>query len=231
MITIQSLTKSYNNRDVVSIDSLTIEAHQCFGLVGNNGAGKTTLFRLILDLIQADSGTVTSFDHPVAQNDRWKQFTASFLDETFLIPFLSPEEYFSFVGKAYNISPSEIQERLRPFESMFNGEVLGQKKLIREFSSGNKRKIGIAAALMAQPKVLLLDEPFANLDPSSQIKLVNILREISAQKTMTILISSHDLSHITTVCDRIALIEKGRIINDTMTTEGTLRELQHYFGA
>ena len=230
MITIQSLVKSYNDKEVVHIDSLSIETNSCFGLVGNNGAGKTTLFRLILDLIKADSGSVISFDQSIAGNDTWKQFTSSFLDESFLISFLSPEEYFSFVGKAYNISPTDIQERLKVFDSMFSGEVLKQKKLIREFSVGNKRKIGIAASLMVQPKVLLLDEPFANLDPSSQLKLVKILKDISAQKTTTILISSHDLSHVTTVCDRIALIEKGKIIKDIATTEDTLRELQQYFG-
>jgi ABC-2 type transport system ATP-binding protein len=231
MISIQSLSKSYNNKEVIHIDSLTIQEHTCFGLVGNNGAGKTTLFRLILDLIKADSGSVASFDHPVTENEEWKQYTASFLDESFLIPFLAPEEYFSFVGKAYSISPVDIQERLKAFSPLFNDEVLHQKKFIRDFSAGNKRKIGIAASLMVQPKVLLLDEPFANLDPSSQIKLVKMIEELASQKSTTILISSHDLSHITTVCDRIALIEKGKIIKDTTTTNDTLRELQHYFGA
>ncbi|HLP14642.1 MAG TPA: AAA family ATPase, partial [Bacteroidota bacterium] len=145
--------------------------------------------------------------------------------------FLTPEEYFSFVGKAYGLSPAEIQERLRIFEPLFNGDVLKQKKLIREYSSGNKGKIGIAAAMMVQPKVLLLDEPFANLDPSSQIKLMKMLKDMAAQKTTTLLISSHDLSHITTLCDRIALIERGRIIKDDATTPETLCELQQYFGA
>lgn len=231
MITIQSLVKSYNNIEVVHIDSLTIETCNCFGLVGNNGAGKTTLFRLILDLIKADSGSIISFNQPVAGNDTWKEHTSSFLEESFLIQFLTPEEYFSFIGKSYNISLADIQRRLTIFDPMFNGEILGQKKLIREFSAGNKRKIGIAAALLVQPKVLLLDEPFANLDPTSQIQLVNILKDISSQKSMTILISSHDLSHVTTVCDRIALIETGKIIKDISTTDNTLHELQQYFGA
>lgn len=231
MITIQSLVKSYNNVEIVHIDSLTINTHDCFGLVGNNGAGKTTLFRLILDLIKADNGSIISFDQPVAGNDAWKKYTSSFLDESSLIPFLTPEEYFSFVGKVYGIYPADIQQRLAIFESMFNGEVLDQNKLIRDLSTGNKRKIGIAASLIIQPKVLLLDEPFANLDPSSQIKLVNILKNISSQKNTTILISSHDLSHITTVCNRIGLIEKGRIIKDIATTDDTLRELRQYFGA
>ncbi|HLP15659.1 MAG TPA: ATP-binding cassette domain-containing protein, partial [Bacteroidota bacterium] len=132
MITIQNVIKSYNNKEVLHIDSLTISEHECFGLVGNNGAGKTTLFRTILDLISIDAGSVVSFGHAVAGTDEWKHFTASFLDEGFLLSFLTPEEYFSFVGKAYGLSPAEIQERLRIFEPLFNGDVLKQKKLIRE---------------------------------------------------------------------------------------------------
>jgi ABC-2 type transport system ATP-binding protein len=231
MITLESLTKSYQGREVLHIDSLEIGECECFGLVGNNGAGKTTLFRLILDLIKADTGSVTSFGCRIADGEEWKHTTASFLDETFLIPFLTPEEYFTFIAKAYNIPTPEMQESLRRFEPMFNGEVLGNSKLIRDFSTGNKRKIGIAAALLVRPKVLVLDEPFAGLDPSSQIRLVNILKEAAAGRTLTILISSHDLTHVTSVCSRIALIEKGRIIRDTVTTEETLRELQTYFGA
>ncbi len=230
MIYIHNLSKSYNDKKVLDVASLSISEHSTFGLVGNNGAGKTTLFRLILDLIQGDSGTVTSFGIPVAGREEWKSYTASFLDEGFLIPFLTPEEYFAFVGKAYDLSLTEMERGVAAYGTLLNGEVMGQKKLIRDFSIGNKRKIGIAAALAIRPKVLILDEPFANLDPSSQLKLVKILEELSSRRETTILVSSHDLSHITKVCDRIALIEKGKIIRDGTTTDDTLRELEHYFG-
>jgi len=231
MISVHSLIKSYGGKEVLHIDSLSIDAHSCFGLVGNNGAGKTTLFRLILDLIQSDSGSVSSFGSPVAGSEEWKAYTASFLDDGFLIPFLSPEEYFSFVGKAYDLPRAEIEKRLAEFDTFFNGEVLGQKKLIRDFSAGNKRRIGIVGAMIVRPEVLVLDEPFANLDPSSQLKLVKLLSDLAAMKTTTMLISSHDLSHITKVCDRIALIERGKVIRDTVKTDDTLKELEHYFAA
>jgi ABC-2 type transport system ATP-binding protein len=231
MIQIDQLSKSYNKNEVLHIDHLEIPAGQCFGLVGNNGAGKTTLFRLVLDLIRADSGTVHSFGSNVAQSEDWKATTGSYLDENFLIPFLTAEEYFAFVAKAYSIPMEDLRTQLDRYADFFNGEILGQKKYIRDFSLGNKRKIGIVAALIVQPRVLVLDEPFANLDPSSQLKLRKLLTDIQSTKKTTMLISSHDLVHITSVCERIALIEKGFIIKDLGHREEMLKELSHYFAS
>jgi len=229
MIRIEHLCKSYTNKEVLHLDSLTIPEHQSFGLVGNNGAGKTTLFRLVLDLIKADSGTITSFEIDVAKQEDWKQYTGSYLDENFLIPFLTPDEYFLFVGKAYNLSAEEVKTRVNEYKEFFNGEDLGETKYIRDYSLGNKRKIGIIAALLIQPKVLILDEPFANLDPSSQLSLRHILQQIQSARTTTMLISSHDLVHITNVCDRIVLIESGLPIKDLPQNDTMLRELEMYF--
>ena len=231
MIRIEHLCKSYNNKEVLHIDALEIPDGQCFGLVGNNGAGKTTLFRCVLDLIRPESGTVLSSGSNVAQSEEWKAYTGSYLDENFLIPFLTAEEYFAFVAKAYSITIAEMRLQLDYYKDFFNGEILGQKKYIRDFSLGNKRKIGIVAALIVQPKVLVLDEPFANLDPSSQLKLRKLLQDIHAAKTTTMLISSHDLVHITSVCKRIALLEKGIIIKDLGQNEEMLKELALYFAS
>ena len=229
MIRIEYLCKSYNNKEVLHIDALDIPAGQCFGLVGNNGAGKTTMFRCVLDLIRPESGIVLSSGSEVAKSEEWKAYTGSYLDENFLIPFLTAEEYFAFVAKAYSMSVAEMRVQLDFYKDFFNGEILGQRKYIRDFSLGNKRKIGIVAALIVQPKVLVLDEPFANLDPSSQLKLRKLLQDLQATKTTTILISSHDLVHITSVCERIALIEKGLIIKDLGQNEQKLIELEKYF--
>lgn len=97
------------------------------GLVGNNGAGKTTLFRLILDLLQADRGNVTINDIDVSKSEDWKNFTGAFIDDGFLIDYLTPEEYFYFIGKMYGLKKEEVDERLLPFERFMNGEVMGQK--------------------------------------------------------------------------------------------------------
>ncbi len=229
MISIKHLSKSYNNKEVIQIEHLEVNANQIVGLVGNNGAGKTTFFRLLLDLIKADRGEVISFGNRIAGNEVWKSYTASYLDEHFLIPFLTAEEYFGFVAHAYQVPNSAMEKSLESYQDFFKGEILGQKKYIRDFSQGNKRKIGIVAALIVKPKVLILDEPFANLDPSSQMQLVEILQNLKAENQTTMLISSHDLAHVTKVCERIILIEKGSIIKDLQNSNSTLSELENYF--
>ncbi len=229
MIQASNLTKTYNGVTVLNIPELTIPKGESFGLVGNNGAGKTTFFRLILDLIEATSGEVLLKGQKVARNDEWKKTTGSFLDEGFLIDFLKPEEYFSFVGKLYNKSEGDIQSTLDSMKDIFNGEVLGSGKLIRDFSKGNQKKIGIAAALLGEPELLILDEPFTALDPSSQIRLKRFLSDLQERFNTTMLISSHDLNHVTEVCNRIVILEKGIIVNDLEKNEDTLKVLEAYF--
>ena len=229
MIQISNLSKIYSDVTVLNIDSLTIPQGESFGLVGNNGAGKTTLFRLILDLIEANSGNVTIDDAPVARRDEWKSIVGSFLDEGFLIDFLTPEEYFKFVGKLYNKSEGDIALFLEGMKDFFNDEILSDKKLIRDLSKGNQKKVGIAAALISDPKILILDEPFTALDPSSQIRLKRLLNDLQEKDHMTMLISSHDLNHVTEVCKRTVVLEKGKIVRDIQTGEDTLKELESYF--
>ncbi|MCB9290278.1 MAG: ABC transporter ATP-binding protein [Lewinellaceae bacterium] len=229
MIKALDLTKQYGPAVVLDIPELEIRTGERFGLVGNNGAGKTTLFSLILDLIRATKGAVHSKGLNVAQSAEWKAYTGSFLDETFLIGFLTPEEYFRFVGKLYGMNESDVFSFLEKFEAFFNGEVLGRDKYIRDLSKGNQKKTGIAAALLGSPEVIILDEPFANLDPSSQIRLKNLIREL--ERDRTVLISSHDLSHVTEVCERIVVLEKGKIIRDIQANQDTLQELEAYFSA
>jgi ABC-2 type transport system ATP-binding protein len=213
----------------LNVPELFIGKGESFGLVGNNGAGKTTLFRLILDLIRPQTGNVFSNEHDVAKTESWKQYTGSYLDRNFLIDFLTPEEYFEFNSRIHGMPEEELKVFLASMEEFFNGEVLGRKKFIRDLSKGNQQKIGVAAALMANPDVVILDEPFNGLDPSSQIRLINMLKNLDSQKDTTILVSSHDLNHVTEVCSRIAILEKGIIVKDLRTNENTLKELQSYF--
>jgi len=229
MITARNLTKVYNGTTVLNIPEISIEKGESFGLVGNNGAGKTTFFRLILDLIRPQSGLINSKDRNVAGNEDWKSYTGSYLDRNFLIDYLTPEEYFDFSGKIHGLSEQDIHHFLENMKDFFNDEILGKNKFIRDLSRGNQQKIGVAAALMADPEVLILDEPFNSLDPSSQIRLKNMLNTLKKEKQVTMLISSHDLNHVTEVCDRIAILEKGIIVKDLKTNEGTLKELQSYF--
>jgi len=229
MLTINNLSKVYSGATVLDIKELFIGKGESFGLVGNNGAGKTTLFRLILDLIRPQTGYVLSKENNVSKSESWKYYTGSYLDRNFLIDFLTPEEYFEFNGRIHGMSAEDLKSFLSSMEDFFNEEVLGRKKFIRDLSKGNQQKIGVAAALMAEPEVIILDEPFNGLDPSSQIRLINMLNKLTKEKQTTMLISSHDLNHVTEVCNRIAILEKGIIVKDLKTSENTLRELQSYF--
>lgn len=229
MIEIIDLKKKYSGHTVVDIEHLTITAGESIGVVGNNGAGKTTLFRMLLDLIRPDAGEIISKGKNVSTTDKWKNYTASYLDEGYLIDYLTPEEYFIFIGTLQQMSGNEVMNYLREHEEFFNGEILDRGKYIRDFSKGNQNKVGIAAALMQKPELLVLDEPFANLDPTTQIRLKAYLKMLNMAGNMTTLISSHDLNHVTDVCSRIILFEKGKVIKDLQTNENTLAELEAYF--
>ena len=230
MLTISNLTKSFGTKVAVNIDSYTIPQGTMLGLVGNNGAGKTTLFRLILDLLKADEGEVRVGDIEVTKSEEWKQHTGAFIDDSFLIDYLTPEEYFYFLGRVFGLKKEEVDERLTPFARFMNGEVLGQKKLIRDFSRGNKQKVGIIGAMLHRPSLLILDEPFNFLDPSSQSVIKHVLAEYNKETEATILVSSHNLNHTTDVCGRIALLENGVVIRDIDNSAHTAgQELESYF--
>ena len=230
MIQINNLQKKFGAKTAVNIDNYIINQGDMLGLVGNNGAGKTTLFRLILDLLRADRGNVTINDIDVCKSEDWKNFTGAFIDDDFLIDYLTPEEYFHFIGKMYGLKKEEVDERIAPFERFMNGEVMGQKKFIRNFSAGNKQKIGIISAMLHHPQLLILDEPFNFLDPSSQSIIKQLLKKYNEEHGATVIISSHNLNHTVDVCPRIALLEHGVIIRDIQNENNSAeKELEAYF--
>jgi len=255
MIKIDNLKKQFGETIACDIPAFTVNDGDILGLVGNNGAGKTTLFRLLLDLLRPDDGCVLyrfSAASPAtvpdaspatvpdasasginpAESEVWKQHVGAYIDEGFLIDFLTPEEYFAFLGKISGIGSKEVEQRLADFERFANGEIFGQKKLIRNLSAGNKMKVGIISALIRRPDLVILDEPFNFLDPTSQLVLKHLLHDYAAETGATILISSHNLQHTVDVSTRIALLEHGQIIRDLPNDHGSASaELQEYFGA
>lgn len=253
MIRIENLKKQFGEKTAVDIEQFSVRNGEMLGLVGNNGAGKTTLFRLILDLLEADAGCVelqSPTHHEMAEGDEknispaesdgkiinpakseeWKVFTGAYIDEAFLIDFLTPEEFFQFIGKANNMTQAEVDSRLEDFTVLMQGEILGQKKLIRDLSAGNKQKVGIIAALLAKPQLVILDEPFNFLDPSAQIILKRLVTDYHRETGATILISSHNLQHTIDISTRIALMENGHIVKDLPNDGGSAeKELEDYF--
>jgi ABC-2 type transport system ATP-binding protein len=230
MITIDKLKKNFGEKVAVDIEHYEINQGDMLGLVGNNGAGKTTLFRLMLDLLKADDGKVIINDIDVSRSEDWKSITGAFIDDGFLIDYLTPEEYFYFIGKMYGLKKEEVDERLIPFERFMSGEVIGHKKLIRNYSAGNKQKIGIISAMLHYPQILILDEPFNFLDPSSQSIIKHLLKKYNEEHQATVIISSHNLNHTVDVCPRIVLLEHGVIIRDIINEDNSAeKELEDYF--
>ena len=234
-IALNNLKKCFGDKTAVEISEFSIASGEVLGLVGNNGAGKTTLFRLILDLLKADEGTVvfsrgSRVEINPALSEEWKVFTGAYIDDGFLIDFLTPEEYFDFIAKVNNISKETLDERLNYFSALMADEILNQGKYIRDFSAGNKQKIGIIAAMIKQPQLLILDEPFNFLDPSSQNVLKRMLVDYSQESGATIIISSLNLQHTVDISTRIALMEHGHIVKDLPNEEGkAAKELEDYF--
>ncbi len=232
MITIRNLKKTFGETTACDIPLFTINDGEILGLVGNNGAGKTTLFRMMLDLLKPDEGEVSINGINPANDEAWKDTTGAYIDEGFLIDYLTPEEYFDFLRKICNMTKEEIDEQLVEYTKFAGGEVFGQKKLIRNLSAGNKQKVGIMAAMLRKPRLLILDEPFNFLDPSSQNILKHLLTRYNETTGATIIISSHNLQHTVDISTRIALLEKGKIIKDLANEEGSSKsELTDYFGA
>ena len=226
MIIIDKLKKNFGEKIAVDIEHYEINQGDMLGLVGNNGAGKTTLFRIMLDLLKADDGKVIINDIDVSQSEDWKSITGAFIDDGFLIDYLTPEEYFYFIGKMYGLKKEEVDERLIPFERFMSGEVIGHKKLIRNYSAGNKQKIGIISAMLHYPQLLILDEPFNFLDPSSQSIIKHLLKKYNEEHQATVIISSHNLNHTVDVCPRIALLEHGVIIRDIINEDNSAEKEQ-----
>ena len=241
---IKNIYKSFGSKKVLKGVSFSAESGEAFGLLGRNGAGKTTLFRLMLDLLKADKGNVTyampadeclEGETPIEETDpakteSWKQFTGAYLDEGFLIDFLTPFEYFSFIGQTFGMSTENIKQRVDSFAPFLDWQPLEEKKLIRDFSAGNKQKIGIIAAMFSSPKVLLLDEPFNFLDPSSQNYLSKMIKEYNASTHATVIVASHNLQHTIDTSTRILLMENGKILRDQQNNdEEALKELNDYF--
>ena len=229
MINVSNLSKTYKDTTVLSIESLQLSKGEIIGLVGNNGAGKTTFFSLLLDLIKPSTGYIENNEIKVNESEAWKSTTAAFIDESFLIGYLTPEEYFSFIAGLRSVSKADLELFLERFATFFNEEILDKNKYIRDLSKGNQKKVGIAAAFIGAPELVILDEPFANLDPRAQMQLQNLLRQINEDLGCSIFVSSHDLLHVSELCQRILILNKGELVKDVTKGEWSLEALRSFF--
>jgi ABC-2 type transport system ATP-binding protein len=229
-ICILNVKKQYNRRIVLDIDEFVINKGAIVGVVGNNGAGKTTLLRIMLDLLKSDSGSASIRGINVSKDEKWKNYTSAYLDASFLIDFLTPEEYFVFITESYERDLSIYNEQIKDFHRFMNNEILNQKKYIRDFSSGNKQKIGIIGSIISKSEILVLDEPFNYLDPTSQFFIKDHLSNLNKNEGVTMVISSHNLEYIYDIATQLIVLENGKIVKQYDAVDINVKEeLKDYF--
>ena len=227
MIKINNLRKSFNGIEVLNIENLEIHSGECIGVVGNNGAGKTTFFKSVLDLLKPDEGYVSIEDVQVNISSDWQNHLNAFIDESFLIEFLKPKEYLGFILKMKK-SLYNVDELIDKYEEFSNSDIDQNEKYIRDLSTGTKVRIGVLSLLAGHPKYIIMDEPFAHLDPTSQSKLRKLIRS-QKEEGRCVIVSSHNLQNIAESCDRVILIEKGKVKFDVAVNEENMRRLGSYF--
>lgn len=228
MLEFKKLVKNYGKKRALDINDLFVQKGECVGILGNNGAGKTTLFRSILDLVKPDTGTVSFQGFEIQGSDHWKGHISAFLDEASLIDFLTPTEYFNFVGSTFKMNQRDVEERLKKYDFFLNEDIRSNQKLIRELSTGSKVRTGIVSTLLHPVELIILDEPFAHIDPRSQQQLIQLIKSVNADG-VTVLLSSHSLSNVADLCKRLILMHEGTILIDQFSDEEVLQKVSKYF--
>ena len=227
-IEVDGICKYYGRRNEIrALDRLSLKVRpgETFGLLGPNGSGKTTTIRILNGIIRPTSGRaqVNGYD-VLSQSDEVKRSTGLLAESPGLYEKLSPTEYLEFVGSLYDIPRPLLQERVGRLLSLFH---LEQRRddLLEGFSRGMKQKVLIAAALVHDPPVIFLDEPTSALDPRASLVVKELVKDLSAKAEKTVFVSSHILPLMEEVCDRIAIIDRGRL-----SAVGTVKELMEVSG-
>ena len=226
-IQIRHLIKDYTN--VRALDNVSLEVRQgeCFGLLGPNGAGKTTLMKILLNLISPSSGLVSIFNQPV-KNEKIRETVGYLPERVKIYGFLKGNEFLDYQGKLYGMEHDKRHLRVDACLRTV-GMYEERSRRIGEYSKGMAQRIGLAQALLNEPKLLLLDEPAAGLDPISNKEIRDILLRLK-EAGVTIFINSHLLSEIEMICDRVAILHRGHLLKmgtkQELTSKGELIELQ-----
>lgn len=219
-IELQDLSKNYGPKTAVDRVSLNVYGGEVFGFLGPNGAGKTTTIRMIVGLLQPTSGTVKVAGYDVQQQPLQAKRSSGYVPDTpNLYSKLSARELLRFVGDLYSMPPQQIERRINELLRLFSLVEAGDD-LIDSYSHGMQQKTSLAAALMHDPQVLVLDEPTVGLDPKSARLIKDILRQL-AERGSAIFLSTHILEIAERMCDRIGIINRGQLI-----AVGTMEELR-----
>lgn len=222
ILTIQNLSKSFGKQKIIDNLNMSVPEGSVFGFIGQNGAGKTTTMKMVLGLLQADNGEIHVCNEPVCFGQtKTNQYIGYLPDVPEFYNYMTPLQYLKLCGEVIGISKTEIEQRGQELLSLVG--LSGVTKQIGGFSRGMKQRLGIAQALLTQPKLLICDEPTSALDPVGRKEILDILRKIST--TTTVLFSTHILSDVERICDHVAFLNEGKI-----AVCGTLAEIKALHG-
>ena len=220
MLVVQNISKMYGNLKAVDNLSFEVKDGEIFGLLGENGAGKTTTFRIIMGLIDANSGTVLLDDQKIGYNLSDK--IGFVTEERSLLTKLTVKEQIEFYGTLKSLEKEEIEKRLDYWLERF--EITSYKnRKIKELSKGNQQKIQFISAIINEPKLLILDEPFTGLDPIN-VKLMKDAIYDLKKKGCSIIFSSHQMEYIEDFCEKLVILVKGKSI-----LEGSLKDIKEAY--
>ena len=209
-ITIEKVNKFYGKQQALADVSFSLKKGEVVGFLGPNGAGKSTLMKIICCYLQQDSGKVQVCDLDTQEQDLLVKAKIGYLPEhNPLYPNMFVKEYLSFVGRIYKIY--NLKNRITEIIEQ-TGLSIEQSKKIGELSKGFKQRVGLAAALIHNPKILILDEPTTGLDPNQLVEIRNLIKEVGRDKT--ILLSTHIMQEVDKMCNRVIIINKGKIVDD-----------------
>lgn len=209
MLTLAHVKKHFGERQILKDVSFAVPEHSVFGFVGQNGAGKTTTMKLILGLMEADEGSILVHGERVSfGNTATNRYIGYLPDVPEFYSYMKPAEYLRFCGEISGIPSSQLKKRIDDMLCLVGLD--GADKQIRGFSRGMKQRLGVAQALLHQPKLLICDEPTSALDPVGRRELLDIL--CAAKEQTTVLFSTHILSDVEKICDEIAFLHEGTIL-------------------
>lgn len=218
VLTIRNLSKSFGKQKIINDLNMSVPEGSVFGFIGQNGAGKTTTMKMVLGLLKPDHGEIRVCNESVCFGQtKTNQYIGYLPDVPEFYNYMTPLQYLRLCGEVIAIPKSEIEKRSKELLSLVG--LGGAAKQIGGFSRGMKQRLGIAQALLTQPKLLICDEPTSALDPVGRKEILDILRKISG--TTTVLFSTHILSDVERICDRAAFLNEGKI-----SVCGTLAEIR-----
>jgi len=221
MITVEGLEKRYGDVHAVRGVDFAVDRGEVFGLVGPNGAGKTSTLKMLAGLVEptAGSATVNGYD---SQDPEMRRTLGFLPEESPLYEEMTPRSYLRFFADLYDVSRDDANDRIE--RTLDRLDLDARDRPVGDFSKGMKRKVAIARSLVNDPDVLIYDEPASGLDPLTTNTVVEFTREL-AEQGKTVLFSAHDLYHVESVCDRVAIVSDGEI-----AAQGTLEAIREDYG-